>query len=85
MQEDPPGAAPGQAYTLSDLELASRLSFFLWSSIPDAELLDVAERGQLTDPAIKRRHVQRMLADPRSEALVSNSPRSGCTCGTSTR
>ena len=72
VQEDPPGAAPGQAYALSDLELASRLSFFLWSSIPDAELLDVAERGALADPAAVGRQVRRMLADPRSEALVSN-------------
>ena len=70
--EDPPGARPGQVYALGDLELASRLSFFLWSSIPDEELLDVAERGALTDPAMLRRQVRRMLADPRSEALVSN-------------
>ena len=70
--EDPPGAGPGQIYALGDLELASRLSFFLWSSIPDEELLDVAERGALTDPATLRRQVRRMLADPRSQALVSN-------------
>ena len=72
VQEDPRGAAPGQTYALSDLELASRLSFFLWSSIPDAELLDLAERGVLADPAALGRQVRRMLADPRSEALVSN-------------
>ena len=72
VHEDPPGAGPGEAYALGGLELASRLSFFLWSSIPDEELLDVAERGDLTDPAIRRREVRRMLADPRSEALVSN-------------
>ncbi|MCE2541563.1 MAG: DUF1592 domain-containing protein, partial [Acidobacteria bacterium] len=72
VHEDPPGAAPGQTYALGDLELASRLSFFLWSSIPDDELLDVAERGELTDFAVMRRQVRRMLADPRSEALVSN-------------
>ncbi|MCY4512005.1 MAG: DUF1592 domain-containing protein, partial [Acidobacteria bacterium] len=72
VQEDPPGAAPGQAYALPDLELASRLSFFLWSSIPDEELLDAAERGELTDPAVIRGQVRRMLADPRSEALVSD-------------
>ena len=72
VHEDPPGAAPGQVYALGDLELASRLSFFLWSSIPDEELLAVAERGELTDPAVLRRQVRRMLADPRSEALVSN-------------
>ena len=72
VHEDPPDAAPGQVYALSDLELASRLSFFLWSSIPDAELLDAAERGELTEPATLRGQVRRMLADPRSEALVSN-------------
>ena len=72
VHEDPPGAGPGEAYALGDLELASRLSFFLWSSIPDEELLDVAERGELTDPATLRRQVRRMLADARSEALVSN-------------
>ena len=72
VQEDPPGAAPGEVYALSDLELASRLSFFLWSSIPDDELLDVAERGELTDPATLRGQVRRMLADPRREALVSD-------------
>ena len=72
VHEDPPGAAPGQAYRLPDLALASRLSFFLWSSIPDEELLEVAGRGELTDPAILHGQVRRMLADPRSEALVSN-------------
>ena len=72
VHEDPPGAAPGQAYALPDLELASRLSFFLWSSIPDDALLDAAERGELTDPAVLRAQVRRMLADPRSEALVSD-------------
>ena len=72
VQEDPPGAAPGQAYALGDLALASRLSFFLWSSIPDGELLDVAERGELTHPETLRGQVRRMLADPRSEALVGN-------------
>ena len=72
VHEDPPGAAPGQAYALGGLELASRLSFFLWSSIPDEDLLAVAERGALTDPPTLRRQVRRMLADPRSEALVSN-------------
>ena len=70
--EDPPGAGPGEAYALGDLELASRLSFFLWSSIPDEELLDLAERGELTDPATLRGQVRRMLADRRSETLVSD-------------
>ncbi|MCY4076066.1 MAG: DUF1592 domain-containing protein, partial [Acidobacteria bacterium] len=72
VHEEPPGAAPGQAYALPDLELASRLSFFLWSSIPDEELLDLAERGELTDPAVLRGQVRRMLADARSAALVSD-------------
>ena len=72
VHEDPPGAGPGEAYALGDLELASRLSFFLWSSIPDEELLAVAERGELTDPATLRGQVRRLLADPRSEALVGN-------------
>jgi hypothetical protein len=61
------GAAP-----VSDIELASRLSFFLWSSIPDDELLDAAERGTLRDPTVLRRQVQRLLADSRSESMVTN-------------
>jgi hypothetical protein len=68
----PAGAAPGSVYQISDLELASRLSFFLWSSIPDSELLSVAERGGLKDPSMLERQVRRMLADPRSEALIKN-------------
>ena len=72
VHEEPPGAEPGRAYALPDLELASRLSFFLWSSIPDEELLDLAERGELTDPGALRTQVRRMLADARSEALVSD-------------
>ena len=71
-EQDPSGARPGQAYPISDLELASRLSFFLWSSIPDDELLDAAVRGELKQPAILDRHVRRMLADSRSRALVTN-------------
>ena len=62
---------PG-AYARSDLELASRLSFFLWSSIPDDELLDVAGQGRLGEPAELERQVRRMLADPRSAALTEN-------------
>jgi mono/diheme cytochrome c family protein len=69
---DPAGAAPGTVYRVSDLELASRLSFFLWSSIPDEELLAVAERGQLREPAVLQAQVKRMLADSRSSALVKN-------------
>ena len=55
-----------------DLELASRLSFFLWSSIPDDELLDVASKGGLKTPAVLDRQVRRMLADPKSQALIDN-------------
>jgi hypothetical protein len=69
---DPPKIAAGTAYYLSDLELASRLSFFLWSSIPDDELLDLAERGKLHDPSVLERQVRRMAADDRSKALVYN-------------
>jgi hypothetical protein len=69
---DPPGAAGGTVYKISDVELASRLSFFLWSSIPDDEVLAVAERGRLSEPSVLQGQVKRMLADPRSEALVKN-------------
>jgi hypothetical protein len=66
-------AASAESYRLSDLELASRLSFFLWSSIPDEPLLALAERGQLADPAILEQQVRRMLADSRAiEALVDD-------------
>jgi hypothetical protein len=68
-----PAKAPQAAYPLSDLELASRLSFFLWSSIPDDRLLSLAERGQLSNPQTLERETRRMLADPRaSEALVND-------------
>ena len=69
---DPPGAAPGTVYKISDVELASRLSFFLWSSIPDDQLLAVAESGRLSDPSVLQAQVKRMLADRRSQALVKN-------------
>ncbi|MEP6534573.1 MAG: DUF1592 domain-containing protein [Bryobacteraceae bacterium] len=72
VEQDPAGVAPGTAYKVSDLELASRLSFFLWSSIPDDELLDVAVQGKLREPAVLEQQVRRMLADQRSEALVTN-------------
>ena len=72
IETDAAGTAPGTAYRLSDLELASRLSFFLWSSIPDDELLDDAAAGRLREPATLERQVRRMLADRRSEALVGN-------------
>ena len=64
--------APGKTYRISDLALASRLSFFLWSSIPDDELIDAAAQGKLKDPAVLERQVKRMLADPKSQALVDN-------------
>ena len=72
VERDPAGLAPGTAYRITDLELASRLSFFLWSSIPDDELLQVAAEGKLKNPAVLEREVRRMLADPRSHALVAN-------------
>ena len=60
------------AYRISDIELASRLSFFLWSSIPDDRLLDLAEQGRLSDPAVLEQEVQRMVSDPRSDALTTS-------------
>jgi hypothetical protein len=71
-ESDPANAAKGQIYKLGDVELASRLSFFLWSSIPDDELLSVAEQGKLKDPAVLDAQIKRMLADPKSQALVQN-------------
>ena len=71
-EREPAGVAQGTPFRLSDLELASRLSFFLWSSIPDDELRDAAVRGQLKNPAVLERQVRRLLADPRADALVSN-------------
>ena len=68
----PSGLPPGAVYELSDLDLASRLSFFLWSSLPDEELLGLAEAGRLGDDAVLAGQVRRMLADPRAEALVAN-------------
>ena len=72
IEYEPAGAAPGAVYPISDFELASRLSFFLWSSIPDDMLLDTAAGGKLREPAVMEQQVQRMLADPKSESLVSN-------------
>ena len=72
IEREPDGAVPGTAYAVSDLELASRLSFFLWSSIPDDELLGTAARHELNDPAVLEQQVRRMLADNRSSALVDN-------------
>jgi len=72
IEQDPSGAAPGSIHRVADFELASRLSFFLWSSMPDDELLDAAAAGTLRTPDILRRQVTRMLADPRSRSLVTN-------------
>ena len=71
-EAEPTDVAEGETYRVSDLELASRLSFFLWSSIPDAELVNLAAAGRLQDPGVVEQQVQRMLADPRSEALIEN-------------
>ena len=72
IEQDQAGVAPSTTHRISDLDLASRLSFFLWSSIPDDELLDLAARGRLRDPSVLERQVRRMLADNRSAALVEN-------------
>jgi hypothetical protein len=72
IERDPAGVAAGGNYRIPDIDLASRLSFFLWSSIPDAQLLDVAERGRLRDATVMATQVRRMLADPRAEALTKN-------------
>jgi hypothetical protein len=71
-ENDPSDVAPGEVYRISDLEMASRLSFFLWSSIPDEELLSAAEAGKLSDSAELERQVQRMLADERAGRLARN-------------
>ena len=72
IEQDPAGVAPNTAYRVSDIDLASRLSFFLWSSIPDDELLELAVRGQLSNPDVLAQQTRRMLTDPRSQSLVSN-------------
>lgn len=72
IEREPAGAKPGDLWHVSDLELASRLSFFLWSSIPDDRLLELAEQKKLHEPAVLSQEVGRMLADPRAEALVTN-------------
>jgi len=72
VERDPAGIAPKTNYRVSDLELASRLSFFLWSSIPDDELLGLATQGKLKDPKVFEQQARRMLADARSQALVEN-------------
>ena len=72
IENDPPGARAGVAHPVSDVELASRLSFFLWSSIPDEKLLDLAAAGRLREPGVLSAQVHRMLSDDRSDALVDN-------------
>jgi hypothetical protein len=72
VERDPANTPSGRVYRISDIALASRLSFFLWSSIPDDTLLELAERGQLSTPAVLSREVRRMLADPRADAFITN-------------
>ena len=72
LESEPADLAAGEVYPLADLDLASRLSFFLWSSGPDDALLAAAEQGELSDPEELARQVRRMLADPRADALVEN-------------
>jgi mono/diheme cytochrome c family protein len=72
IEREPAHLVAGEPYRLSDLELASRMSFFIWSSLPDAELMSLAQRGKLKDPEVLEQQVKRMLADRRSEALVDN-------------
>ena len=72
IEKDPAGARAGVAHPVSDVELASRLSFFLWSSIPDEKLLDLAAAGRLREPGVFAAQVHRMLEDERADALVEN-------------
>jgi mono/diheme cytochrome c family protein len=72
MEHVPANLAPGTAYRLTDLELATRLSFFLWSSIPDSKLVELAAAGELSKPAVLEQQTRRMLADPKAKSLVDN-------------
>jgi len=72
LEPEPAGLPAGKAYRISDLALASRLSFFLWSSVPDDELIDLAAQGKLKDPVVLEKQVRRMLADRKSDALITN-------------
>jgi cytochrome c5 len=72
VEREPAGVKPNMVYRVNDFDLASRLSFFIWSSIPDDELLDLAQKGKLRDKEVLMQQVRRMLADPRSNALVEN-------------
>ncbi len=72
VEADPPRLAPGTPYRIGDIELASRLSFFLWSTVPDEELIALAAKGRLRKPEVLEAQVRRMLADPKAETLVTN-------------
>jgi hypothetical protein len=72
VERDPSGSAPGSVHRINDFELASRLSFFLWTSIPDDQLLNLAEQGKLKDPTVLTQQVARMLEDPKSQSFASN-------------
>ena len=72
VEEEPAGTMEGKSYRVSDLELASRLSFFLWSSMPDDELLDLATKGRLSDPKVLEQQMRRMLSDSKSHTLTTN-------------
>jgi hypothetical protein len=72
VEREPANAAPGQPYRITDLELASRLSFFIWSSLPDDDLINLANQNKLHTPAVLEQQVRRMLSDPKSSALVEN-------------
>jgi hypothetical protein len=72
VEQEPEDVAPGSTYRVSDLELASRLAFFLWSSLPDDELIGAAARSELSRPDVLASQVERMLADPRSQSLIDN-------------
>ncbi len=72
LEPEPAGLADNKTYRISDLALASRLSFFLWSSVPDDELLNLAAQGKLKDPAVLDRQVRRMMADPKFASLITN-------------
>ena len=71
-EKEPASVATGRTHRITDLELASRLSFFLWSSIPDDQLISLASQGKLSNPTVLEQQVKRMLADPRSDALIEN-------------
>src|SRR5207244_612292 len=72
IEAEPANVKPGDNYRISDLDLASRLSFFLWSTSPDDELIRVAGQGRLKDPAVLEQQVRRMLKDPKAQALATN-------------